>query len=143
MKKTTKIIALLLCAVMMLGIFAGCQTQDPTTTGSKPQATNPSNPTDPSEPDPTDPPADPKKEYKITVIDSEGNPVSGVLVQICKEGSTCFTPTRTNDQGVATWSLNSAADYYGTVSSTEEGMPKEYFGEDFEVTLVYNPPVAE
>ena len=47
MKKTTKIIALLLCAVMMLGIFAGCQTQDPTTTGSKPQATNPSNPTDP------------------------------------------------------------------------------------------------
>lgn len=47
MKKTTKIIALLLCAVMMLGIFAGCQNQDPTTTGSKPQATNPSNPTDP------------------------------------------------------------------------------------------------
>lgn len=34
MKKTTRIIALLLCTVMMLGIFAGCQKQDapPTTT---------------------------------------------------------------------------------------------------------------
>lgn len=32
MKKTTRIIAMLLCAVMMLGIFAGCQKQDPTPT---------------------------------------------------------------------------------------------------------------
>ena len=35
MKKTTRIVALLLCAVMMLGIFAGCQNQNPT--GSTPQ----------------------------------------------------------------------------------------------------------
>ena len=32
MKKTTRIIAMLLCAVMMLGIFVGCQKQDPTPT---------------------------------------------------------------------------------------------------------------
>jgi hypothetical protein len=86
---------------------------------------------------------DSKKEYKIIVTDSEGNPLSGILVQICKEGSTCFIPTRTNDQGFATWKLDEAADYYGTVSSIEEGMPKEYFGDKFEVSLVYNPPVAE
>ena len=141
MKTMLKVLCLILAMVMVAGCLAACGEDNKPT---EPETTTaPSNPTDPSEPDPTDPPADPKKEYKITVIDSEGNPVSGVLVQICKEGSTCFTPTRTNDQGVATWSLNSAADYYGTVSSTEEGMPKEYFGEDFEVTLVYNPPVAE
>ena len=79
----------------------------------------------------------------MIVVDDEGKPVEGVLVQICKEGSTCFTPSRTNAEGFATWKLDEAADYYGTVSSTEEGMPKETFGDKFEVTLVYNPPVAE
>ena len=142
MKTMFKILALVLALVMLTGCLAACG--DDSSKPTEPETTTtPSNPTDPTNPDPTDPPADPKKEYKITVVDSEGNAVAGVLVQICKEGSTCFTPSRTNDDGVATWSLDEAADYYGTVSSLEEGMPKEYFGEGFEVTLVYNPPVEE
>ena len=142
MKTMMKILCLVLAVVMGAGCLAACGQDEPKAT--EPDTTTaPSNPTDPTEPDPTDPPADNKKEYKITVTDSEGNPVSGVLVQICKEGSTCFTPARTNEQGVATWKLDEATDYYGTVSSLEEGMPKETFGDKFEVTLVYNPPVAE
>lgn len=40
MKNTTKIVAMLLCAVMMLGIFAGCQEQEPTNpSGTGPQGT--------------------------------------------------------------------------------------------------------
>ena len=142
MKTMMKILCVVLAMIMMAGCMAACTKDEPKAT--EPETTTaPSNPADPTEPDPTDPPVDTKKEYKVIVIDSEGNPVSGVLVQICKEGSTCFTPSRTNDDGFATWKLDEAADYYGTVSSTEEGMPKEYFGDKFEVTLVYNPPVAE
>ena len=139
-----KILCLVLALVMMVGCLAACGTDEPKATDPDP-TTAPTNPTDPkpTEPDPTDPPADTKKEYKVTVVDDQGNPVSGVLVQICKQSGQCFTPSRTNDQGFAVWSLEEAADYYGTVSSTEEGMPKETFGDKFEVTLVYNPPVAE
>ena len=144
MNKMMKILALVLALAMMTCFLAACgkdnQTDDnkandkgsvtePNTT--EPQGTEP----DGSEPSTT--PDDGKKEYKITVTDSNGNPMSGVLVQICKEGSTCFTPTRTNDQGVATWRLDEGADYYGTVSSSEPGMPKEYFVDKTEVTLVY------
>lgn len=143
MKTMMKILCLVLAMVMVAGCLAACgEDAKPTEPETTTAPSTPANP-DPTEPDPTDPPADPKKEYKITVTDAEGYPVSGVLVQVCKEGSTCFTPARTNDEGCATWSLDEAGDYYGTVSSTEEGMPKEYFGDGFEVTLVYNPPVAE
>ena len=138
-----KVLALVLAMMMVAGCLAACgedsKTTEPDTT------TAPSTPTDPdpTDPEPTDPIDDGKKEYTVIVKDSDGNPVSGVLVQICKEGATCFTPARTNDDGSATWSLDEASDYYGTISSTEEGMPKEYFADSFEVTLVYNPPVEE
>ena len=143
MKTMMKIMALVLAIVMVAGCLAACGSDE--TKSTEPEATT--KPTTPTEPAPTDPaptdPVDTKKEYKVIVVDAEGNPVEGVLVQVCKEGSTCFTPSRTNADGFAVWKLDEAADYYGTVSSTEEGMPKETFGDKFEVTLVYNPPVAE
>ena len=144
MKTMRRILSLILALVMVAGCLAACGNdgEKPTEPEATAAPTNPTNPTDPTDPtDPTEP--DTKKEYKVKVVDDQGNPVSGVLVQICKEGSTCFTPSRTNDEGFATWSLEEAGDYYGTVSSLEEGMPKENFSEGFEVTLVYNPPVAE
>ena len=145
MKTLMKILALVMAMAMVAGCLAACGGDANTT---EPEATTaPTNPTEPSETDPTDPePSEPvddgKVEYKVYVKDADGNPVAGVLVQICKEGSTCFTPSRTNDDGVATWKLDEASDYYGTVSSLEEGMPKVYFENGFEVTLTYNPPVA-
>jgi hypothetical protein len=141
MKTMMKIFALVLAMLMVAGCFAGCTKDDaPATTEPSSSAPSISAPTKPD--DNSEPPVDTKKEYTVCVKDADGNPVAGVLVQICKEGSTCFTPSRTNDDGVATWKLDEASDYYGTVSSLEEGMPKVYFENGFEVTLTYNPPVA-
>lgn len=136
MKTMMKILCLVLALIMVAGCLAACGEDAPKAT--EPDTTTaPSKPTDPSEPAPTDPPVDDgKKEYKIKATNPDGNPVEGALLQICKEGATCYTPTRTNDQGVATWRLDEAADYYGTFSSSVPGMPKENFGADFEVTIV-------
>lgn len=145
MKTMMKLLALVMALAMVLCLAACGGDTDPKTTedtGSS-QSAGPNDSTGSSEPDSSKPADDGKKDYKIIVKDSNGNPVSGVLVQICKEGSTCFTPRKTDDSGCAVWSLEEAADYYGTVSSLEEGMPKEYFESAFEVTLVYDPPVAE
>lgn len=58
MKKTSRIIALLLCAVMMLGIFTGCQEQKPTPT------TEPATPTTA----PTTVPTEPAVDYSQVAI---------------------------------------------------------------------------
>lgn len=151
MKTMMKILALVLALMMVTCCFAACGKDGQTDKGSdpsnatkatepqdtKPQGTEPQ-PSDPQVTDPTTPPGDGKKEYKVYVKDTAGNPLAGVLVQICKEGSTCFTPTRTNEQGFASWTLDDAEDYYGTISSMDEEMPKEYFGDQYEVTLVYS-----
>ena len=142
MKSMMKTLALVLALVMVVCCFAACgndaKPADKDDMGTTvPGATEPTNEPEATDPEPSVPVDDGKKEYKITVTDANGNPLEGVMVQICKEGSTCFTPTRTNDKGVATWRLDEAGDYYGTVSSVEEGMPKEYFGDGDEVTLVY------
>ena len=143
MKTMMKILALVLAMMMVVCCLAACGEDEKPTNTDAPTGTEAPKETEPSGPAPTDPPVDTKKEYKVIVVDSEGNPVEGVLVQVCKEGSTCFTPARTNAEGYATWKLDEASDYYGTVSSTEEGMPKEKFNDGFEVTLVYDVAVSE
>lgn len=147
MKTMMKLLALVMAMMMVLTMVA-CTNDVKTTDPSDEGTTAPSSSTEDSKPSdekPNDdkPVDDGKKEYTVIVKDTAGNPVTGVMVQICKEGSTCFTPRKTDANGTAVWSLEEAADYYGTVSSLEEGMPKEYFGDKFEVTLVYDPPVAE
>ncbi|MBQ7416411.1 MAG: hypothetical protein IJW14_05200 [Oscillospiraceae bacterium] len=142
MKTMMKILALVMALAMVLCLVACTDNGKPANTdptGSSEPAPS-TDPTTSSEPEATE---DGKKEYTVVVKDADGNPVSGVLVQICKDGATCFTPSRTDDNGCAVWNLEEATDYYGTVSSLEEGMPKEYFGDQFEVTLVYTPPVTE
>lgn len=148
MKSILKLLALVMAVMMVLSMVACTNDQKPTDEPETSSTTVPSDPVDNSKPEdetPNDskPVDDGKKEYTIVVKDSDGDPVVGVMVQICKEGSTCFTPARTDDNGCAVWKLDEASDYYGTVSSLEEGMPKEYFEGNFQVTLVYNPPVAE
>lgn len=142
MKTAMKLLALVMAMMMVLCLVA-CGNDTPTNTEPSTEPTGSTETTGNTEPDVTKPTDDGKKEYKVSVVDPEGNPVSGVMVQICKEGATCFTPSRTNEEGYSVWRLEEASDYYGTVSSLEEGMPKEYFEGNFEVTLVYDPPVAE
>ena len=45
---------------------------------------------------------DGKVDYTVTVVDEEGNPIAGALVQLCKES--CF-PSVTGEDGVAKFSL--------------------------------------
>ena len=145
MKTMMKLLALIMAMAMVLCLAACGDNTDPNTTddtGSS-QSSEPVGSTGTSEPDTTEPTDDGKVEYKVIVKDSNGDPVTGVMVQICKEGATCFTPSKTDENGCAVWRLEEASDYYGTVSSLEEGMPKEYFEGNFEVTLVYDPSVGE
>lgn len=43
--------------------------------------------------------------YTVTVVDEEGNPIAGAMVQLCQE--TCF-PGATNEDGVAAFALDEA-----------------------------------
>lgn len=131
-----KLLAALMAMLLIAGCLAACDSASDSET-TQPSSTAPTNP---SEPEPSQPVDDGKSEYKILLKDSQGNPVTGVMVQICKEGSTCFTPVKTDADGVAVYKLEAAADYYGTVSKDQT--IKEYFSDGFEVTLVYDPPVA-
>ena len=140
MKTMMKIMALVLAIVMVAGCLAACGSDE--TKPTEPEVTTkPTTPTEPAptDPAPTDPPDDGKKEYKVTVVDAEGNPVEGVFVQVCHTGS-CFGPFKTDSNGIAMFRLTPGSEYYGTVSGSNN---KAYFEDKFEVTLVYNPPVAE
>ena len=136
MKKMMKLLALIMAMMMVLSLGA-CSTggTDGTT---EPSGTEPT--VDTTEPTGTEPTDDGKVEYTIYVEDLKGEPVSGVMVQVCKEGSTCFTPVKTGEDGRAVFRLESATDYYGTVSKDQT--IKEYFEGEFQVTLIYDPQVA-
>ncbi len=69
-------------------------------------------------------------EFIVTVVDEDGNPVSGVMVQVCNEG-TCI-PALSNAEGKATLNVTVGAGYTLKVPSVPEGY--EYKGES-EVTL--------
>ena len=60
---------------------------------------------------------DGKVTYTVTVVDEEGNPLSGVMVQWCLD--TCF-PGVTDASGVATYT-DVEADYHVTVSIMPAG----------------------
>lgn len=53
---------------------------------------------------------DGKIEYKVTVVDANGNPVAGQMVQVCKEAN-CFAPVVTDANGVAIFRLEEGNEY--------------------------------
>lgn len=81
---------------------------------------------------------DGKVNYKVTVVDQDGNPVAGAMVQMCLE--TCF-PGLTNENGVAEFSLVEA-DYKVSFVSVPEGYTADaenyYFEGATELTIVLN-----
>ena len=74
-------------------------------------------PTTPTEA-PTADPDEGKVEYEVVVKDSEGNPVAGVRVVVCKD-ETCFNPVLTDENGVAVFKLEEYNGYKGKVSKAE------------------------
>lgn len=53
---------------------------------------------------------DGKIEYKVTLVDANGAPIAGKMVQVCNS-ATCFAPQATDANGVATFRLEEADDY--------------------------------
>ncbi len=62
--------------------------------------------------------------FEVTVTDTEGNVVKGVMVQLCKD--TCV-PAMTDDNGVATFNVEITDGYKLSVMSCPDGY--EYTGE--------------
>lgn len=56
-------------------------------------------------------------EYTVTVVDEEGNPVAGVMVQLCMDA--CY-PGVTDEHGAAKYSV-AEADYKASLLSLPEG----------------------
>lgn len=141
MNKMMKLLALVMALAMVLCLAACGGNENPTT---EPQgSTEFSNPadttgttdaTDASEPD------DGKKTYTITLKDSQGNPLSGQMVQICLDSC---VPAMTDANGVATFNLVEESGYSAGVSSDYEATKVYYEDGQYDVTIVWDPPAAE
>lgn len=139
MKNITKILALVMVLAMVL-CMAACTTGEPEPTTEAP-STNPTTRPTVGDTEPTGEPDDGKVDYVIIVKDSEGNPVSGVTVNVCLEGGMCFMPCITDENGSAITRLEESSDYYGSVTS--DPSTKVYFEDKFEVTIVWDAAEAE
>ena len=53
---------------------------------------------------------DGKIEYKVTLLDANGAPVAGQMIQVCN-AATCFAPVATDENGVATFRLEESNEY--------------------------------
>ena len=139
MKTAMKLLALVMAMMMVLCMVA-CGNDTPSTTEPSTEPTASTGTTGTTEPEDTKPTDDGKKEYKIYVVDSDNNPVAGVMVQICIDDS--CNPKKTDENGVATYRLTEGTNYTAGITKNYEET-KVYLEDKFEVTLVYDPPVAE
>ena len=66
--------------------------------------------------------------FEVTVVDQNGDAVSGVMVQVCKD--TCL-PAMTDSNGVATFSLEITDESKLSVMSCPEGYESENTGDNY------------
>lgn len=82
--------------------------------------------------------SDGKVEYKVTVLDPDGNPVVGAWVQICLE-DLCYNPVGTDEDGVAIFRLEEMEGYKTKLAAPLDGYVDGdyiYFAEgSYEVTI--------
>ena len=90
-----KMIAAILLLTVVLCLCACTQAPKPT----EGETTIPTTTVQPTTTAPTN---DGKVTYTVKVVDADGNPISGAMVQLCKES--CI-PGKTNDEGVAEFRL--------------------------------------
>ncbi len=121
--KNGAVLLMLLCLILSL---CACGQETP---AEESQSTNPSVDTTPSE-TPSEPADDGKMTYTVTVVDQDGNPIPGAMVQLCME--TCY-PGVANDQGVATFHVV-AADYKVSFLKLPSGFTYSTEEQDFYFT---------
>lgn len=136
MKNLKSLLALMLALVMVFALCACGDDKETTnnssastsgTNESKPD-TNESKPnpdeSKPDTPDTPDTPEDPAYVYTVKVQDTNGNPISGLNVQICA-GDTCV-PKKTDDTGVA--GFDKAIEGNGELTAKIIKLPEGYVG---------------
>ena len=124
--RIVKLISVCLLALCLLGALCACGEQPVNPTDTSTTTTTGSTTT-------TTKVDDGKVTYTVTVKDVDGNPVSGAMVQICKE--TCI-PTVTDANGVATWTV--AEDEYKVsfaIQPTGYAVEEAYYFEDGSVEM--------
>lgn len=62
---------------------------------------------------------DGKIEYKVTLLDANGAPVAGQMIQVCN-AATCFAPVVTDANGVATFRLEESNEYKAKLLTAPE-----------------------
>lgn len=138
-----RIIAIFAVAAMMLAVLCGCgsgdqnndtvNTSEPIETTTAPIVTT----TAPTE-------DNSKVDYTVTVVDEEGNPISGVTLQFC-DAENCKMPVATDDNGMVTASY-APSEYHVTVT-LPEGYTSEvtefYFEGETELTIVLTAEAGE
>ena len=138
-------VALAMCMILALAACGGgagsgaeVSNDNPATSGAVSTPADSSTPATSEEETPVD---DGKVTYTVSVIDEDGNPVSGIMVQICKD--VCM-PAITDADGIATWSL--AEDEYKVSFPTSPAGFIDYTGSEFyfdagstEMTIILTP----
>ena len=118
-KRFMSILMACVLLVSCLALVVACDNEDkPSETPSTTPTEAPTTPTETPSETPSEPPVDTKVDYTVTVKDTDGNPVSGVRVVICKD-DTCFNPIVTNEEGVASMKLEEMDGYKGKVSKAD------------------------
>lgn len=133
MNNIKKLLALLLAMVLVLGLCAcgGGEDQPDNTDGSTESSSTGNTET-------SETVDDGKATYTVKVVDENGTPISGALVQLCLDA--CI-PSATNADGVATYTLEEA-DYKVSFMKLPDGYTytteaTEFYFEDgtYEMTI--------
>ena len=145
MKQFKKILALALALMLALSLCAcgnsGNKDGDNTETTANSEPT-----TKPTEKTPTQEPTeaaipDGKVQYKVKVVDEEGNPIVGAMMQACTD-KTCLAPVKTDDAGVAAFAPADEGEYHinfltGVPTGYEADAEIFYFADgETELTIV-------
>lgn len=75
--------------------------------------------------------------FIIKVVDEEGNPISGVIVQMCDDGGSCRKPVTTGDDGTAGYAYES-----GSFHAQLTQLPDGYTVDDVAKYYIFENGVA-
>lgn len=79
--------------------------------------------------------------YTIRVVDQNGNPVKGAMVQMCESAEVCLTPILTDANGEAVY-IQPEKEYKAAITNLPEGYESTTTGytyfEDYVATIVVN-----
>ncbi len=152
MNNFKRLMAVLLVLVTVF-TFAACTSgSDNTTATQKPQQSQPSSSASKPEPSvpgssstqPTPPPTDPTINpdditFRVRVVDQNGDPIEGMMIQLCKE--TC-TQATTNSDGWAFFTSAYAEGYSTNLMGWDEGFEANYDLYSYEQYMEIDPVIG-